>query len=196
VAIHGAANLWDSLLRRRHSRNRMQKRTLAQLRKKYTIGGEPIPTLEEILLSQRRMKFFIDPKTEEVTELLFKLLKRLDAFDRVCVGSFNYQRVQEFRKLAGSRQVHTSFIIGRAFRVVNKNLDMLKNGRVRDVEAIQLHHSLVSQPMLDMVHQQGFKAVIWTCNSEIAIRNAMKTGADGIISDRIGLLKEVIYSKK
>lgn len=192
VAIHGASNLWDSLLRRRHSRRRLQRLTLEQIRRKFPVGGEDSPTLEQVLLSQRRMRFFIDPKTEEVLEPLYRLLKKLNAFDRVCVGSFNYHRVKRFQQLAGSRPVHTSFIIGRAFRFINQNKVQLKAGRVKGVEAIQLHHSLVSQPMLDLIHNQGFKAVIWTCNSEIAIKNAVKCGADGIISDRAGLLKEVI----
>ena len=191
VAIHGAANLWDSLLRRRRSRNRLQKKSLEQLRKKHKVGGELIATLEELLISQRRMRFFIDPKTEHVVEPLYKLIKKLNAFDRVCVGSFNYQRVQRFRNLAGKRPVYTSFIIGRAFRLVNRNKHMLETGRLTRVDAVQLHHSLVSRPMLDLAHKQGLKALIWTCNSEIAIKNAVNCGADGIMSDRISLLKEV-----
>ncbi|MBX4201498.1 hypothetical protein KW803_01195 [Candidatus Saccharibacteria bacterium] len=196
VAVHGASNLWDSLLRRRHSRRRMQRMSLDKLREKFSVDGEQIPTLEEVLVSQSQMKYFIDPKTDEVLEPLYVLLKRLNMLDRVCVGSFNYKRVERFRELAGTQPVHTSFIIGRAFRVVNKNKDMLKNSRVEGVEAIQLHHSLVSRQMLDLVHKQGFKAAVWTANSEISIKNAIKCGADAIISDRIHLLKEVIQSSR
>ena len=102
VAVHGASNLWESSLRKRHSRRRMQRMSLEKLRKKFSVDGEDIPTLEEVLLSQKRMKFFIDPKTDEVLEPLYRLLKRLGVFDRVCVGSFNYQRVEQFQKLAGT----------------------------------------------------------------------------------------------
>jgi glycerophosphoryl diester phosphodiesterase len=196
VAIHGAANLWDSILRKRHSRRRLQRLSLEKMRKKWTIGGEQIPTLEEILMAQKKMRFFIDPKTEEVVEPLYKLLKRLNALDRVCVGSFNYHRVQRFRQLAGTRQVHTSFIIGRAFRLINKNKNQLMAANVKNVDAVKLHHSLVSQPMIDLVHKQGFKAVVWTANSEISIKNAVKCGVDGIVSDRIHLLREVINNQK
>ncbi len=195
VAIHGAANLWDTILRGRHSRGGMQRKTLNELREKYAVGGEIIPTLQEILRSLPKMKFFVDPKTEKVVGPLAELLKKLKVLDRVCISSFNYKRVQEFKKLVGENTVPSSFIIGRGFRLINKNLDMLKNGRLKDIEAVCLHHSLVSQQMVDLVHSQGFRAVIWTANSKIAIEHALKCGADGIISDRTGLLKDTLGSK-
>lgn len=195
VAIHGATNFLDSLLRRRHSRRRMQRMSMEKIRKKWTIDNEQIPSLEEVLLSQKKMKFFIDPKTEEVVEPLYKLLKRLHALDRVCVNSFNYGRVERFRQLSGTRHIHTGFIIGRGLRIFNRNKAMLKNGHLKDIEAVCIHHSLVSQPMLDLIHKQGFRAVIWTCNSKIAIKNAQKCDADGVISDNISLLKEVLGSR-
>lgn len=195
VAIHGASNLWDSLSRGRHSRRSLQRKTLAQLRSKYSVGGEPVPTLEELLKALPTMKFFIDPKTEEVVAPLAKLIRRLSVTNRVCVGSFNYGRVGRFRELMGKNAPATCFIIGRAFRFLNANKHMLETGRLSRVQAVQLHHSLLSRQMVDLVHQQGFKAVIWTANSEITIKNALNCGADGIISDKILLLKEVTASK-
>jgi glycerophosphoryl diester phosphodiesterase len=194
VAIHGATNWLDSMFRHRHSRRRMQGMTIPEMRYKWTIAGETIPTLEEILLSQKKMKFFIDPKTDEVVEPLFKLLKRLNALDQVCVNSFNYDRVQAFRQIAGNRHVQTGLIIGRGLRIFNRSKDRLEKGRLKKLEAVVIHHSLVSRQMLDLIHRQGLKAVIWTCNSEISIKNGLKCGADGIISDHISLLKQLIDS--
>jgi glycerophosphoryl diester phosphodiesterase len=69
---------------------------------------------------------------------------------------------------------------------------MLKSGRLKHLEAIQLHHSLVSKEMIDLVHSHGFKALVWTPNSPLSIKNAVQCGADGIISDRITLLKDIL----
>lgn len=69
---------------------------------------------------------------------------------------------------------------------------MLKSGRLKHIEAVQLHHSLVSKEMVGLVHSHGFKALVWTANSPLSIKNAVRCGADGIISDRITLLKEII----
>jgi glycerophosphoryl diester phosphodiesterase len=49
--------------------------------------------------------------------------------------------------------------------------------------------------MVGLVHRRGFKAIVWTANSRIAINNAIRSGADGIISDRVELLKELIEKK-
>jgi glycerophosphoryl diester phosphodiesterase len=86
-------------------------------------------------------------------------------------------------------------IIGRGIRLRNKNLDMLKSSRLRGVEAIQLHHSLVSEQMVRLAHKQGLRVVIWTANSPLSIKNAINCGADGIISDKITLLKEILKDK-
>ena len=106
VAIHGAANALDGVVRRSQSRRWMQHKSLAQLREKYKIGGQEIPTLEQLLNSQPQMKFFIDPKTEEVVDPLYKLLHKLDIFERVCVGSFSLHRIERFKRLAAARSVH------------------------------------------------------------------------------------------
>jgi glycerophosphoryl diester phosphodiesterase len=38
--------------------------------------------------------------------------------------------------------------------------------------------------------------VVWTTNSRLGIKNAVRSGADGIISDRVGLLKDILEAKK
>jgi glycerophosphoryl diester phosphodiesterase len=194
IAMHGASNFLDSVFRGRPSRNRLQRKNLRDIRREVKPYSQ-VPLLSELLEACPDMKFFIDPKTKEVVEPLVELLKKMKALDRVCVGSFDYKRVMRLRKMLGPENINTSLIVGRGLRVVNRKLDMLKAGSVKHVEAIQLHHSLVSRPMLDLIHQQGFRALIWTCNSEIAIKNAINCGADGIISDRISLLKEVVSYK-
>jgi glycerophosphoryl diester phosphodiesterase len=75
-------------------------------------------------------------------------------------------------------------------------LPRLKSGRLAHVQAVYLHHSFVSRPMLGLIRRRGFKVFVWTANSPLAIKHAARSGADGIISDRISLLKVVIKSKK
>jgi glycerophosphoryl diester phosphodiesterase len=194
VAIHGSRNLLQAGLKGDLSRFQLQKMELSQIRRNFKPFGIKISTLEEILIQLPNMRFLIDPKTDEVVLPLAKLIKNLGALDRVCVGSFDLDRVKQFAKVSAGAQISTSLIIGRSIRIVNKNLQMLKTGRLKDVEAIQLHHSLVSREMIDIVHKQGLKAIIWTCNSPLSIKNALNCGADGIISDRAELLKQLVQN--
>jgi glycerophosphoryl diester phosphodiesterase len=193
IAVHGADNILESLFRGRHSRRRMQRLSLEQIRKKFG-KHTAIPTLEELLLSQRRMKFFIEPKTDEVVEPLYKLLKRLNVLDRVCVSSFSYQRLERFWALAGNRPVHTKALIRRWPPIINTSKRLFKNGQMERIEAVGLRHSDASGEMLELAHEQGLRAIIWTANSQSLIEKLLKLGVDGIISDNISLLKDTIAS--
>jgi len=192
IAIHGTRNKIDSLFKKgRTPRSLLQKMTLAEIRNKIKIDGETVPLLEELLKAQPKMKFFIDAKTDEVVEPLAKVLKDLKAVNRVCVDTFSYPRLQRLIKCLGPLEPATCVNIGRSARIKNKNLDLLKQGKLK-VDGVHLHHSLVSKQMIDLLHSKGIKVLVWTCNSPLSIMNAAKSGADGIISDRLELLDQVL----
>jgi glycerophosphoryl diester phosphodiesterase len=192
VLIHGSHDWLQAALKRDITRQTLQKMTLEQIRTIFKPGGEQVPLLEEVLVSFPGMKFILDLKTDETTEPLAKLVKRLKAERQVCAAGFSYKRTLRFVKALGSTQASTGLTVGRGLRFRNMNMFMLKSGRLSGVEAILMHHSLVSQPMLGLVHRRGFKAVIWTANSRLSIKHAVRSGADGIISDRITLLKQTL----
>ena len=196
ILIHGSHDWLQAAFKRDITRKTLQKMTLDQIRAIYMPGGQPVPTLEEVLGGFPKMKFILDLKTDETVAPLAKLIKKIKAEQRVCVTGFSYRRTMEFTKAAGKMPVSTGLTVGRGLRFRNMNMFMLKSGRLSGVEAIFMHHSLVSPPMLGLVHRRGFKAVIWTANSKIGIKHAIRSGADGVISDRVNLLKEVIDSKK
>lgn len=193
IAVHGSKNGLDSLFKKgRPPRALLQGMTLAEVRSKISIGGETVPLLEEVLKSQPKMKFFIDPKTDEVVEPLANLLKKLKVLDRVCVNSFNYQRLQLLLDMLAPAKPAACIIIGRNARLINRNLELLKGGRLDRIQGVHLHHSLVSEEMINLAHQHGIKVLVWTCNSPLAINNALDCGADGIISDNVSLLKDIL----
>jgi len=191
AAIHGSRNWIQTQFNGHPPRRALQKLTLKEIQQ-HTAEGVRITVLEEIISGLPQMKFFIDPKTDQVALPLAKLLKDLKVLDRVCVGSFSYERVLHFKKLLKHQPATTSFIIGRGLHMINKGKLMIKTGRLKDVDAIQLHHSLVSKEMIESIHAHGLKALVWTANSPLSIKNAVNCGADGIISDRITLLKQIL----
>ncbi|MBX4197300.1 hypothetical protein KW801_01940 [Candidatus Saccharibacteria bacterium] len=196
VLIHGSYNWLQASLKRDITRRTLQKMTLDQLRLTLKPGGAQISTLEEILTALPKMKFILDLKTDESAVPLAKLVKRLNVQDRVCVTGFGYKRLRLFFDACGAKKISMGLTVGRGLRFKNMNLLMLKTGRLKDVEAIFMHHSLVSTPMVSLVHNRGFKAIVWTANSSLGIKHAIRSGADGIISDRIGLLKEVLDNRQ
>jgi glycerophosphoryl diester phosphodiesterase len=195
VLVHGSENWLHASISRGITRYTLQKMTLDQMSFTLKPGGGQVPTLEEVLKAFPKIRFILDLKTDEAAAPLGKLVKRLKAEDRVCLTGFDFRRIAMFEAACGKGRVSTCLTIGRGVRFRNMNMFMLKSGRLKDVEAIFLHHSLISPPMVGLVHRRGFKAVVWTANSRIAINNAIRSGADGIISDRVELLKELIEKK-
>lgn len=196
VVIHGSHNFLQAATKKDITRRILQKMTLVQIRGTLKPGGAQVPTLEEVLTAFPDMKFLVDLKTDEVVVPLAKLLKRLNAFDQVSIVGFDYPRNLKFSKACRPKRLSIGLTVGRGVRVRNINMLLLKTGRLSGVDAILMHHSLVSRPMVNLVHRRGLKAVVWTANSRLGIKHAIRSGADGIISDRIHLLKEVIESKK
>ncbi len=195
VAVHGAHNWLHAAFTKGIARQTLQKMTLEQMNGIYKPGGEKVPTLEEVLTKFPDIKFVLDLKTDETPIPLARLLTRLKAIDRVCVTGFSYNRMKLFRQACGETKVSTGLTLGRGLRFRNINMLLLTSGRLSGVEAIFMHHSLVSAPMVSLVHRRGFKAVVWTANSKLGIKHAIRSGIDGLISDRIGLLKEVVAAK-
>lgn len=196
VLIHGSHNFILAGLNRDITRRALQKMTLQQLQAFVRPGGARVPTLEEVLEALPKMNFVLDLKTAESIEPLTKLVKRLKVAERICVTGFDYKMVRRFAELCGRQKVSLGLTVGRGLRFRNMNMFMLKSGQLRDLDTIFMHHSLISAPMLSLVHHRGFKAVVWTANSSLSIRHALRSGADGIISDRISLLKQVIDKRE
>jgi glycerophosphoryl diester phosphodiesterase len=189
IIAHGALTNLTARLRGTFSIDLLQNLTYQQVKTGLRVKGEQLPLLEDLLLRFPTTRFFIDPKTDGVVEPLAALIARLKAQDRVCLGSFRYGRVQKLRRLLKGKG-HFALIIGRNNWLAY--LPRLKTGRLTGVEAVCMHHSFVSRPMLGLVRSKGLKAVIWTCNSPLSIKHALKSGADGVISDRIDLLKDIL----
>jgi glycerophosphoryl diester phosphodiesterase len=192
IIAHGALNPLTARLRDTFSCKTLQSLTYAEIKASLRVSGEKIPLLEDLLRAFPNGRFLIDPKTDEVMAPLAELLIKLKVLDRVCVGSFRYGRVKHMNSLLKSKAA-TGLIIGRNNWL--KYLPRLKTGRLAHVQAVYLHHSFVSRPMLSLIRRHGFKVLVWTPNSPLGIKHAIRCGADGVISDRVGLLKEIIESK-
>jgi glycerophosphoryl diester phosphodiesterase len=195
VTVHGARNWIQAGISRGITRATLQKMTLEQMRYVLRPGSAEVPTLEEVITSFPKMKFVLDVKTNETVLPLAHLIKSHKLSGRVCVAGFEYGRIGALNKVLKLPNVSTGLTVGRGLRFKNMNMLMVKTGRLSGVEAVFIHHSLVSPPMVGLVHRRGFKAIVWTANSRIAINNAIRSGADGIISDRVELLKELIEKK-
>lgn len=156
--------------------------------------GITVPRLETLLEALPRARFNIDPKTDSTVEPLMALLRRFDAFDRVCVGSFSDRRISRLRRLGGER-LCTS-MGPRAVTVAR--LSSL-SGRMPALGArcvqIPMGHAgvrLVDRALVAATHRAGLALHIWTINNVNTMNRLLDLGVDGIMTDQPTTLRDVM----
>ncbi len=178
--------------------------------RKARIGGvEPVPTLLELLGAWPDLRVNIDVKSAGAVTPTVRVIERTAAHERVCIASFSdRRRRQTLRRL--SRPVMTSAGqgVGAGFRTASalpRVVPKVLRGRavaaaLRDVDGLQLpvRHAglpLVTGATLTAAHGAGAFVHVWTINEPAQMHRLLDLGADGLVSDRADLLKEVLLSR-
>lgn len=200
-AIHGSKNnkqVRDTGLPLRKDLEAMTLEDITQVR----IGGEPIPRLEEIFSTFPDVRVNIDAKTWNVVDPLARLIERTGAIDRVCVGSFNYKRTQAVAAAFGGQEM----LCTSAATAATLNTLVGREGYLSRLEAACLQVPfrfsdlsrrlpgvvLASRRFIDTAHEAGLPVHVWTVNDRPSMEEALRFGADGIVSDEVALLKDVL----
>ena len=160
-------------------------------------GREPIPLLEDLLSSFPDVRVNIDPKHDASVEPLIEVLRRCDAVDRVCVGSFSDERLRRLRLRLGG-DLCTS-MGPRA--VARLRLDAL-SGRVHPTGAacVQIPEqvrgvTVTNAAVVRAAHRAGLQVHVWTVDDPDAIGRLLDLGVDGIMTDRPAVLKDVLVDR-
>ncbi len=172
--------------------------SLAQVRE-VRVGGEPIPTMGELLEAFPDCRFNVDLKADGTADLLAGLLQRRAAEPRVCVGSFTQRRLDRFRRLTSGR-VATScgpWELGAA--IVAPPLVRFSRGVALQVPVttpIAGHQVAVVTPeLVTAAHRAGRVVQVWTIDDRAEMNRLIDLGVDGLITDAIDVLKQVLVGR-
>ncbi|GAA5002959.1 glycerophosphodiester phosphodiesterase [Actinopolymorpha pittospori] len=164
------------------------------------IGGrEPIPTLEEILGTWPQARVNIDVKHENAIRPLAETIVRTAAHDRVCVSSFSSSRVHAVRRILGPRVATGLSPVGIVF--VKLPLPRVLAGLLTsDAPCVQVPASyrgfrLVTPGFVERAHGLGKQVHVWTVDEAEVMVDLLDQGVDGLISDRIDTLREVLVAR-
>jgi len=173
----------------------------AQIAEARVAGREPVPRLEAVLAALPRTRFTIELKSAEVVLPTLGVLERLDAWHRVCLGSFNESWLQRARAGGGDR-LFTSMgmqsVLGLRSRAW---LDLLPGptvlaepllppvrGRLAQIPRRYGPLTVVDADLLRRAHDAGIEVHVWTVDDPAEMRELLDLGVDGLISDRPDLL--------
>jgi glycerophosphoryl diester phosphodiesterase len=159
--------------------------------------GVRVPRLEELLSRWPECRVNVDPKTDSCVAPLVALVDRLDAWERVCVGSFSDRRLRRIRTLSRGRACTSmgplAVAVARAASLGARIPRLgaaciqvpVRSGRIPSVTA----------RFVRAAHRARLPVHVWTVNDEPTMQRLLDVGVDGIMTDRPRLLRDVLVAR-
>lgn len=164
-------------------------------------GIDPIPRFAELLTEFPEARFNVDAKSPTAVARLVSTIEEYGAYDRVCVSSFGVRRVHELRRRLGWRAPSAASALGVA---ANRFAPWLTWALNTSAPVLQIPMSLpirgrrltvLTPALIGAAHRAGKKVQIWTVDDSETMERLLDAGVDGIFTDRIDTLKEVLVNR-
>lgn len=174
---------------------RIADHSLAQLRGVRIAGLDPIPLLTEVLEEFPATCFNIDLKDDGSAAAVAAILQRQACVERVCVSSFSGSRMRVFRRLAPPVPTGVS-PLGVAWAGF---VPLLRRARIDSGVVFQIparvasgRVPLVRPDVVNLAHATGRVVHVWTVDDTAEMERLVALGVDGLISNDITALKQVL----
>lgn len=173
---------------------------LAQVRSA-SVGGEQVPTLDEVLDQFPAVRLNVDIKAPGATEPLWRTIEAHQAHDRVCVGSFSTARLRHFTRLSRGRVataigrigVARAALAGWSSRLVPAAGQVFQVPETFEVAGREVR--IVSPAFIERAHRNGQLVHVWTIDEPEVMERLIDWGVDGLVSDRIDVLRRVLEER-
>ncbi|WP_347310668.1 glycerophosphodiester phosphodiesterase [Defluviimonas sp. SAOS-178_SWC] len=165
-----------------------------ELTARRTRGGAAIPRLDEMLGAWSSLFVNLEAKADAAVAPMAEAIRRADALDRICVGSFEAKRTAELRARLGPGLCWSPSHAG----VLGLRLRGWGVPSARpSFPAVQVPVSykgipLVTRRFVRAAHALGVQVHVWTVDEEAEMEHLLDLGVDGLMSDRPTRLREVI----
>ncbi|MFB7780452.1 glycerophosphodiester phosphodiesterase [Streptomyces bauhiniae] len=193
VAFHD-----DSLDRVTDGTGRVADLPWAEVRQARVGGREPVPLFAELLETFPEVRWNVDVKAEAALLPFLELVGRADAWDRVCLGSFSEARVRRAQRLAGPR-LATSFgtlgVLGLRLRSWGLPAPVRGSAVAAQVPEAQSGVPVADGRFVRAAHARGLQVHVWTVNEPERMHRLLDLGVDGIMTDHIDTLREVMEDR-
>lgn len=159
-------------------------------------GTDPIPLLEDLVAAWPDVRFNIDVKDGPAVGPLAGMIRRTASWDRVCVTSFSGARLRAVRALL-DRPV--------CMAASPADLAALRSGVAgpalarafarRWVRCAQIPIRMAVPAIIRRAHAARLQVHVWTVNERDLMQAVLDRGADGIMTDEIGMLRDVLTER-
>lgn len=169
----------------------------------YQGQGVQLATVEEIFLLFPHKKAVIELKDtndsnryEDMIQEMWRLIQQYHMEDKVIVASFDHSINQRFKEISNG-QVAIGAGESEAQVYLRKMILKLNGLAKTDAQAFQLPieqdgHDLTQRNVIEGSRKRGIDIYYWTINDEETMRDLIRKGVDGIMSDNPELLESVL----
>ena len=199
LAVHD-----EDLLRIAGDPRRIEALSAAEAGAVRLAGDEPLAMLEDVLGSFPDVPVNIDVKTPTAIGPAVAAISRTRSAERVCIAGFDGDVVRKtlatLHAATGitavrspSRGVIGQFVAARAVEAPNAVISRL----LAPYGALQVPLShrgvqIVTEANVAAAHWAGCEVHVWTVDDPVTMRDLLVTGVDGIITNRVDLLSELL----
>jgi glycerophosphoryl diester phosphodiesterase len=162
-------------------------------------GGGTIPRLDDVLARWPSTKFNIDVKSDAAVGPALDAIERAGAAERVLLASFSDTRLAEIRRRTAGAIV-TSLAQREVTRLWLASRIGMRIGLPESVVAAQVpvHHGrlrVVDRRFVSLAHRLGLQVHVWTVDDPTEMAGLLDLGVDGIMTDRIEILKDFFLNR-
>ncbi|MEB3371259.1 glycerophosphodiester phosphodiesterase [Saccharopolyspora mangrovi] len=162
------------------------------------IGGrEPVASLDAALEEFPDLLFNIDVKADSAAGPVLRTIGRHNAWERVCLASFNDRRLDLLGKVGGARLLTSTGQRGVAALRAWSRLPVAPPSSLIRGAAVQVptrHKGIevVDERFVGLAHRWGVEVHVWTVDEPAEMRRLLDLGVDGLVTDRPDLLNQLL----
>jgi len=158
-----------------------------------SFAGVKILSLEEALEFTKKSKWKVNieiksfPFETDNFELVEKVVDQINQFKMekmVMVSSFNHAYIKRVKKL--NPRITTGALVDKP---LNNPANYLKE---IEADVYDVSVSAISLDEIELLQSKGFSVIIWTVNDEKTMKDLIKVGVDGVITDFPQKLKTIL----
>jgi glycerophosphoryl diester phosphodiesterase len=160
-------------------------------------GTEQIPLIEDLLGSFGELRFNIDLKDSGTIRPLSRVLRRTGAWDRVCVTSFSGRRLLAAQRILDRPiclAVTPAAIVAVRYAGVPGRMLAARLAR-SGAQCAQVPRQIATREFIRRSHELGLHVHVWTLNTRQDIERALGLGADGVMTDDVVLLRDILSER-
>ncbi|MFJ4030296.1 glycerophosphodiester phosphodiesterase [Paenarthrobacter sp. NPDC089989] len=168
------------------------------------IGGhEPVPTFDQLVAAFPQARLNLDVKDWNSVVPLAEAIERHGIHGRVLVTSFSDRRRRAVLKKLSERTASSAgSTLTALFVFLGPVLPApLARKLLAGVDAFQVparygRFPVVTRGFVRRAHRVGRQVHVWTINEPDEMQRLLDLGVDGLVSDRLDLLKEVLINRR